>query len=527
MNNIKPIKLICMRTSSIYIIICLLLYSLQTAQIYAQTYKPLRTLVGTGAQMQNIRFSPNGKVLACGDTNGQIFIWDVNTGKTIRTINAHSSRINEVTFNSTGDLLVSASYDGSARVWDMNTGELKGIYYNKDLVSGGLGSRLISFACFSADSRFIFFGGDGGALMRAKLGKDSFGNNSVAAPFYTLISINAHGLKSTSRITGGVISHDGRNIVISYKNEVLSIDVTTAMLSKRFSYPVYLNDVVVGASASQITTWSEDGYVTIWDYASTRIVKKIKAGDVNDYSAASYNASGSLMATGASGVNANVWDVERGTHLGTLSGHNHVVRVARFSPVANLIATASQDGTVKIWKVEEPEPVKPETATVLKDTVYIEKPVKVIVRDTVYITKRDTVYIEKPIPKESADKIDESKLEIGKTFNLKHLQFEQGDHTLLPSSSEQLQEVIALLQKYPRMVIQLEGHTDNQGEPKKNMSLSQRRVATVKNYLIEFGGIDENRIKVKAFGQDSPIASNSTEETRKLNRRVEMRILEL
>ena len=74
------------------------------------------------------------------------------------------------------------------------------------------------------------------------------------------------------------------------------------------------------------------------------------------------------------------------------------------------------------------------------------------------------------------------------------------------------------------MVIQLEGHTDYQGNSKDNMKLSKERVDAVKKYL-EGKGISGSRIKTKAFGGTQPISKDDTAEAHRLNRRVELRIL--
>ena len=70
----------------------------------------------------------------------------------------------------------------------------------------------------------------------------------------------------------------------------------------------------------------------------------------------------------------------------------------------------------------------------------------------------------------------------------------------------------------------LGGHTDNMGRADLNLELSKNRVESVKNYLIS-KGIDQNRLVTKGHGGTKPIASNGTERTRKLNRRVNFTIL--
>jgi outer membrane protein OmpA-like peptidoglycan-associated protein len=112
----------------------------------------------------------------------------------------------------------------------------------------------------------------------------------------------------------------------------------------------------------------------------------------------------------------------------------------------------------------------------------------------------------------------------GETIQLDHLIFELGKAAIDTKSFPSLDEVVALLKENTKLVIQLEGHTDNQGDAKKNMELSQGRVDNVKKYLVS-KGIDKDRVKTKAFGGTQPILNANTPEARARNRRVEMRVL--
>lgn len=115
-------------------------------------------------------------------------------------------------------------------------------------------------------------------------------------------------------------------------------------------------------------------------------------------------------------------------------------------------------------------------------------------------------------------------IEVGATIRLKHLLFEQGKSTILESSHEELNRLVELMRENPEMEIALEGHTDNQGSFKVNMRLSQERVDKVKEYLVD-KGIKSSRVSGKGYGSTQPIANNQNPETRKLNRRVEMKIV--
>ncbi|MBY0433181.1 MAG: OmpA family protein, partial [Cyclobacteriaceae bacterium] len=110
-------------------------------------------------------------------------------------------------------------------------------------------------------------------------------------------------------------------------------------------------------------------------------------------------------------------------------------------------------------------------------------------------------------------------IEIGATVNLKSVLFQQSTYNLLPESYDELDLVVSFLQVNPKVEILLTGHTDNRGNPEHNLRLSQRRVDRVKGYIVS-KGISGKRITGKGFGGSKPIADNSTEETRRLNRRV-------
>lgn len=115
-------------------------------------------------------------------------------------------------------------------------------------------------------------------------------------------------------------------------------------------------------------------------------------------------------------------------------------------------------------------------------------------------------------------------LAVGTTVLLNNVMFRQSTAVLVEESSSALDKVVLMLRENPSMEIMLTGHTDNQGSSKANIRLSQERVEAVKSYLVS-RGIDEDRIEGKGYGGTRPIASNASEATRKLNRRVEFTIL--
>lgn len=115
-------------------------------------------------------------------------------------------------------------------------------------------------------------------------------------------------------------------------------------------------------------------------------------------------------------------------------------------------------------------------------------------------------------------------LEVGNKGILNSLTFSQGKADLPEAALRDLDRIAQAMKEIPTLEILFEGHTDNLGDFQLNLQLSEDRVKNAKKYLIS-QGIQADRIQTKGWGQTRPIASNATEERRKLNRRVEFTII--
>jgi OOP family OmpA-OmpF porin len=116
----------------------------------------------------------------------------------------------------------------------------------------------------------------------------------------------------------------------------------------------------------------------------------------------------------------------------------------------------------------------------------------------------------------------------GRSYDLDHLYFEPNKYKieeLQQSSISILTQLYDTLTAYPKMKIEVAGHTDNSGEATANRQLSQRRADGIRDYLIS-RGINPDRILAKGYGDTQPHASNNYPEGRMLNRRTEIKIIE-
>lgn len=115
-------------------------------------------------------------------------------------------------------------------------------------------------------------------------------------------------------------------------------------------------------------------------------------------------------------------------------------------------------------------------------------------------------------------------IRVGETIQLNNVFFEQAKPILKSESYPELDRLVAIMKDYPTLEIELGGHTDNIGRPVSLIALSLDRVGTVKKYMME-KGIAGRRITGKGYGPNVPLVKNDTEEHRRMNRRVEFKII--
>jgi WD40 repeat protein len=459
-----------------YFFVIFLLFLSETTLAQDYDYQVDKTLVGHTSSVHNLRFSPDGKLLATCGFDSLVILWDVQTGEMLRKWKGHTDWITEVTFSHDGSLIASAGQDGYCKVWNTESGELLGTYSNQFGTFNGKSMKAVSFVDFSPDNKYIYYGGASAFLIKARI--------DIPNQIPQKITFLGNNGKYYSNISGGQLMTDAKTIITSIGYFAIAVDANTGMLYKKFHYPNQgINDVIVAPQDDMITVWCYDGHVLTWDYNSGEVVKKIQVTTPQNYSAASFNQSGDLLVTGASDNIAKVWDWKASKQVATLTGHENIIRTCRFSPKQNLIATASYDKTIKIWR-----------------------PKSDIEKNQVSIHEED--------------------LKVGNTINLEHIRFERGKAIFLSQADKELEKLFQLMTLHEKMKIRLEGHTDNVGKSHLNLRLSGERVGAVKNYLVG-RGVALERILVRAHGDKYPIADNTKELTRRLNRRVEVTILEM
>ena len=108
--------------------------------------------------------------------------------------------------------------------------------------------------------------------------------------------------------------------------------------------------------------------------------------------------------------------------------------------------------------------------------------------------------------------------------------FDFDKSTIRPAAEPVLTQVADVINKYPNAAVLIEGYTDSKGKDSYNLKLSDRRAASVKDWLVKKGGVGNKKITTKGLGEADPVAPNENPdgsdnpEGRQKNRRVEITV---
>ncbi len=112
---------------------------------------------------------------------------------------------------------------------------------------------------------------------------------------------------------------------------------------------------------------------------------------------------------------------------------------------------------------------------------------------------------------------------VERTIILDDVLFDFDKSNVKPEAAAILDRLVAFMKENAEKKANLSGHTDNVGSDAYNQALSERRTASVKDYVVG-KGVDGGRVSGQGFGESKPIADNKTAEGRAKNRRVEIKV---
>lgn len=251
-----------------------------------QTSKKLQTLKGNTGRVYDIYFSPDGKRIVSASDDRKVIIWDLKTGKVLNNLEGHQERVYTAIFSPDGKVIASSSADRTIRLWNAETGKSINTFQEKSWVYD---------ISFTPDGKVLTSGSKDGAIR--------LWNVETGKVIKTLV-------ESGSAVRSIIYSNDGKII----------------------------------ASAM------EDNTVRLWD-ATTGQLKDVLTGHTGEVHTLAFSNNDRLLASGSADKTIRIWNLKDKRSPQVLSDHERGVSSVNFSSDQKLLISGSLDGKVKLWKL--------------------------------------------------------------------------------------------------------------------------------------------------------------------------------
>jgi len=276
----------------------------------------------------SVAFSANGKLLAIGDTKGDIHLWQVSDGKPILTYRGHKGWVVSVAFNPEGTVLASSSVDQSIKLWDVSTGDCL------DTLQGYIGA--VMSVAFSPDGITLASGHADRTVRLWQAGK------------CTKI---LHGHED---IVEAVAFSSKGNLLASSSDDctVRLWDIDAGECLQIFEgHEDIIWSIAFSHNGNVLASGSEDKTIRLWNADTGNCIKTL-TGHTHTVFAVSFSHDGSTLATGSGDRTIRLWNLKTAQCFKTLTGHNHWVRSVAFHPEHLILASSSGDEMVKLWEID-------------------------------------------------------------------------------------------------------------------------------------------------------------------------------
>jgi WD40 repeat protein len=298
--------------------------------------------------VNNVAFSPDGKILASGGcgkksfvcTQGEIRFWDLDTGSQIGNSLRYSGTVLSLEFSPNGQILASGHANNKIRLWNVSTRKQIG----DDFVghSGGIGSL-----SFSPDGQVLASGGGDNTirLWNVKTGEqigDSLTGHKVGLVIKGINSV--------------AFSPNGQILASGGQDDTIRLwDVETGQqIGKAFKgHDLFVKSVAFSPDGKMLASGSWDETIRLWDVETGEQIGDPLTGHTDYIQSVAFSPDGEMLASGSYDTTIRLWNVESGHQIGEpLIGHTDKVNSVAFSPDGQVLLSGSDDNSVRLWGVD-------------------------------------------------------------------------------------------------------------------------------------------------------------------------------
>ncbi|XWK88303.1 MAG: trypsin-like peptidase domain-containing protein [Phormidium sp.] len=313
------------------------------------------SLVNTLADTKKVlavAISSDGQTIASGLADGNIKLWNKNTGKELRNLAGHSSTIDSLAISADGQILASGSRDKTVKIWNIQNGQLL------NTLTETPGS-VVSVA-ISPDGQMVAGGSVEDKVIRIWNLRSGKLLHSLSGHSYPIWSIafcsDSQTLVSSSTDKTVKIWDVNKGQLLRTLSGNLNIirSVAVSPYGSTIASGNYSNkDLMGGESSTQ-----DDASIKLWNRNTGELLRTLK-GHSGTVSALAIDPFGHILASGSYDGTIKIWSLHTGQLLHTLDVRNRqgsaveVLSIA-FSGDGQTLISGSGDGTVKIWQVAKP-----------------------------------------------------------------------------------------------------------------------------------------------------------------------------
>ena len=289
----------------------------------------------------SIAFSPDGRLLAEGGTNGDR-LWDTSSGELLRKFRFHIIESTAIAFSPDGLTLTSGSYNSDIKSWDVKSGRAGLTLKNY--------SSPVNCVAVSPDGRII--------ASASGMGSRVYGSDENITAVHIWDSKSGRLIRTlnekTPKISALAFSPDSGTLFTSTPyGGVKAWDLKSGTLSRNLlpegGYGDF--DTAFSPDAKVFASVGGDSLVRLLDAQSGELIRTLQGHKERALTAA-FSPDGRLVASGGKDRVVKLWDVRSGKHIRDLSGHTDPVFSLAFSPDGRTVSSGGLDKSIKVWDVQ-------------------------------------------------------------------------------------------------------------------------------------------------------------------------------
>jgi WD40 repeat protein len=280
----------------------------------------------------SVAISPDGTLLAAGDTDSKVRLWRIADGKQLWIGKGHYSWIWSVIFSPDGSQVVTGSTDTTIRLWNVATGECLQVWEG------------------ASEIRALAFSPDGNLILKASNQDATLWDIATGSCLRTLQGTQVH---SDSCIWGVAFSPVTRILATGGNDATLKVwEIDTGYCLKTFSgHQGWIRAVTFHPNGQLIASGGNDHTIKLWSIERTECLQTL-TGHTETVSDLKFSPDGELIASSSYDCTIKIWHVSSGQCLQTLRGHTNLVWTVAFSPDGQTIVSGGDDHAVKFWDIK-------------------------------------------------------------------------------------------------------------------------------------------------------------------------------